>query len=174
MKYFLKLFLLLFISINLLLNTSCQHKEAADHTSPIRIYNENPFYWEYKGKPVLLLGGSSETNPFNVPEGLVEELDLIQSVGGNYIRNTMSTREPVNLYPFRILENCLYDLEQWNEDYWHRFDNFLKLCYDRDIIVQIELWDPWDHFKSLAHRREGMDPGNKGLGEQSLQSRHER
>ena len=28
-------------------------------SSGIRVYAENPFYWEYQGKPVLLLGGSS-------------------------------------------------------------------------------------------------------------------
>ena len=162
MKYFLKLFLLLFISINLLLNTSCQHKEAADQTSPIRIYNENPFYWEYKGKPVMLLGGSSEDNLFNHPDGLEEELDLIQSVGGNYVRNTMSSRNPGNVYPYKMLESGLYDLDQWNEEYWDRFDNFLRMCNDRDIIIQIEIWDPWDYFKTEALRPWDLLPGMRG------------
>ena len=160
MQNFTKLFLLVFISISLLLNTACQQERAADKTSPIRIYNQNPFYWEYKGKPVLLLGGSSEDNLFNHPEGLEEELDLIQSVGGNYVRNTMSSRNAVNLYPHKMLENGLYDLEQWNEDYWHRFDNFLSMCYERDIIIQIEIWDPWDYFKTEAPLRD--DPGIRG------------
>ena len=33
-----------------------------------------------------------------------------------------------------------YDLDQWNEDYWNRFERMLKLTRDRDIIVQIEVW----------------------------------
>ena len=160
MKNLPKSLSLLVISISLLFNSSCQLNETSDRTTPIRIYDENPFYWDYKGKPVLLLGGSSEDNPFNHPEGLEEELDLIQSVGGNYLRNTMSSRNAVNLYPHKKLENGLYDLEEWNEDYWHRFENFLSMCYDRDIIIQIEIWDPWDYFKTEAPLRD--DPGIRG------------
>lgn len=31
--------------------------------------------------------------------------------------------------------------------YWSRFENFLDLCHERDIIVQLEIWDPWDHYE---------------------------
>ena len=34
----------------------------------IRPYPANPFYWHYRGKPVLLAGGSSHHNLFNQPE----------------------------------------------------------------------------------------------------------
>ncbi len=57
----------------------------------IQPYEKNPRYWHYKGKPVLLLGGSKDDNLFQIPE-LEEHLDLLASVGGNYIRNTMSAR----------------------------------------------------------------------------------
>ncbi len=160
MKSLVKSILFVFFSIALLLNSSCGLREVSDNSAPIRIYEENPFYWEYKGKPVLLLGGSSEDNLFNHPEGLEEELDLIQSVGGNYVRNTMSSRNPGNPWPHKQIEDGLYDLEQWNEEYWHRFENFLSMCYERDIIVQIEIWDPWDYFKTEAPLRN--DPGIKG------------
>ena len=114
----------------------------------IRIYEENPFYWQYKGKPVLLLGGSREDNLFNDPEGLEEHLDLLVSVGGNFIRNNMGSRDRGNVWPFKQNENGLYDLAQWNDEYWERFENLLKLSLERDIIVQVEFWDPWDLFKS--------------------------
>jgi len=32
----------------------------------IDIYGKNPVYWQYKGKPVLLLGGSADDNLFQV------------------------------------------------------------------------------------------------------------
>jgi hypothetical protein len=117
-------------------------------------------YWQYKGKPVLLLGGTDQDNLFNHPNigphGLEAHLDLLKSVGGNYVRNTMSSRDrvdsdshlynDVNLYPFhRDEETGLYDLSRFDERYWELFDNFLDLTAEREIIVQIELWDRWDY-----------------------------
>ena len=86
----------------------------------------------------------SQTNP--PPDGLASHLDLLQLVGGNYIRNTMSSRDPGSLWPFKKVRNGKYDLKQWNPHYWDRFDRLLQLAYERDIIVQIEIWDPWDYF----------------------------
>ncbi len=123
----------------------------AQNTDRIRPYTENSFYWQYKGEPVLLVGGTDDDNPFNVPDslgpdGLESHLDVLQSVGGNYIRNTMSSRDGGALWPFKQLENEKYDLEQWNPAYWERFDRMLQLARERDIIVQLELFDPWDYF----------------------------
>jgi hypothetical protein len=39
----------------------------------------------------------------------------------------------------------LYDLDTWNEAYWLRFANLLHWTATRDIIVQIEIWDRFDH-----------------------------
>jgi len=109
----------------------------------IRPWSENPRYWQYRGEPVLLIGGSREDNLFQIPD-LEEHLDLLASVGGNYIRNTMSDRDEGNVYPCRQVEGGRYDLDQWNEEYWRRFDDLLRLTYERDIIVQIEVWDRFD------------------------------
>jgi hypothetical protein len=126
----------------------------------IRPHPANPYYWEYKGKPLLLLGGSREDNLFNHPDGLAGHLDTLVACGGNYIRNTMSSRNPGNPWAFKRLESGLYDLSQWDEDYWRRFRDLLQLCRERDIIVQIELWDPWDYFMTEAPR--GYGPDNVG------------
>ena len=126
----------------------------------IRPWPENPFFWAYQGEPVLLLGGSREDNLFNNPEGLEEHLDRIAAAGGNYLRNTMSDRNPENRYAFAEVDDGLYDLDQWDEEYWERFDTFLRMCYERDIIVQIEVWDPWDLFASEAPL--GYGPENRG------------
>jgi len=71
------------------------HKNNADNTSKksyIKPFSENPRYWEYKGQPVLLLGGSKNDNLFQI-QNLEEHLDELHAVGGNYIRNTMSSRD---------------------------------------------------------------------------------
>ncbi len=115
----------------------------------IRPYTENPFYWEYKGKPLVLLGGAWQDNLFNHPEGLADHLDKLLEVGGNYIRNTMSSRNEINVWAFAKDQSGLFDLDTWNEEYWKRLENLLKLTFERDIIVQLELWDPHDHYKDL-------------------------
>ena len=131
---------------------------AAD-ADRIQPYPENPTYWQYKGEPVLLLGGTDQDNLFNHPnigpDGLEAHLDLLASVGGNYVRNTMSSRDRANsesnfhnddnLHPFHWDEATgLYDLNQWDEGFWQRFRDFLEMTAKRDIIVQIEIWDRWD------------------------------
>jgi hypothetical protein len=155
----------LVVGLSLFLSPGCGVAEEVDDrmpsaAEPIQPFGENPFYWQYKGSPVLLLGGSREDNLFNHPEGLAEHLDTLRAAGGNYIRNTMSSRNPGNPWAFKRLDSGLYDLDQWDEEYWNRFETLLRLSRDRDIIVQIEVWDPWDYFKSEAPL--GYGPDNVG------------
>lgn len=112
----------------------------------IRVNAKNPRYWQYKGRPVVLIGGSVEDNLFQIPD-LKEHLDLLKSVGGNYVRNTMSARDEGNVWQFEKLPAGKYDLDQWNAEYWNRFERFLKLTYERDIIVQIEVWATFDYYR---------------------------
>lgn len=114
----------------------------------IRPWAANPRYWEYKGRPTLLLGGSDDDNLFQWPaERLVAHLTLLRRVGGNYVRNTMSDRRDGGFeqYPFARRADGKYDLDSWNEEYWTRFERFLRWTDDRDIIVQIEVWDRFDY-----------------------------
>ena len=126
---------------------------AFDASERIRPYEENPRYWQYAGEPVLLLGGSWQDNLFNHPTRLAEHLDILTSVGGNYVRCTMSSRNAGNVWAFKKGEGGKYDLSQWNPEYWERFERFLELTHERDIIVQIEIWDPWDFFED--HQTQG-------------------
>jgi hypothetical protein len=114
----------------------------------IQPWTENPWFWQYKGKPVMLFGASSDDNLFQWPAKiLVPHLDSMKMVGANYVRNTMSDRQDrkFELYPFKKTENGKYDLNQWNDEYWQRFEFFLKETKKRDIIVQIEVWDRFDY-----------------------------
>ncbi len=119
---------------------------AADDINADRIkpYAKNPRYWQYKGKPVLLLGGSKTDHIFLLDD-LKPHLDEIASVGANYVRNTMSQREGKDLKPHKLLPRGKFDLDQWNQDYWRRFQNMLKWTAEREIIVQIEVWDRFDY-----------------------------
>jgi hypothetical protein len=121
---------------------------AADLDNQLRIqpYAGNPRYWQYLGEPVLLLGGSKDDNLFQVPD-LEEHLDELKIAGGNVIRNTMSDRQDFDfeIYPFHRRDDGNYDLERWNPEYWNRFERLLRLTHEREIIVQIEVWDRFDY-----------------------------
>jgi len=105
-----------------------------------------PSFWSYKGERVLLLGGSVEDNLFQVAD-LEYQLDLLASHGGNYVRNTMSSRDSGNVWAFDINEEDLYDLNKWNDVYWSAFERLLKLTAEREIIVQIEIWATFDFYR---------------------------
>jgi len=114
----------------------------------IKPWSENPRYWQYRGEPVFLLGASDDDNLFQWPSpDLERHLDAMKAVGANYVRNTMSDRKDkgFELYPFKRRDDGKYDLGQWNDAYWRRFDRFLAETAKRDIIVQIEVWDRFDY-----------------------------
>lgn len=118
-----------------------RHKQNADRLKP---YKDNPQYWQYKGEPVLLFGGSKTDHIFLL-EDLEEHLDEIVRAGGNYVRNTMSQREELDLKPHKRLANGKFDLNRWNSTYWNRFSNCLEWCSEKNIIIQIEVWDRFDY-----------------------------
>ncbi len=136
------------LSLSLLLLTGACNRGGMEPVvqDSIDISKLYPSYWSFDGSPVLLLGGSDEDNLFQMP-GLEEHLDRLVSVGGNYVRNTLSGRDSGNLWPFYRQEDGLYDLNRWNELYWNRLENFLALSAERSIIVQMELWATFDFYR---------------------------
>lgn len=120
-------------------------KEINMEKNRIKIYSENPRYWQYKGEPVLLIGGSVEDNLFQIPN-LREHLELLKSVGGNYVRSTMSWVDEGDVPPHKKIGDK-YDLNQWNEEFWNRFRNFLKWTDEMDIIIQIEVWATFNYYR---------------------------
>ncbi len=142
--------------------TICGAVTAADtNANRLRPYSKNKSYWQYHGQPVLLAGGSKDDSLFQIPN-LKQHLDQIQAAGGNYIRNTMSDRpdHDFEVYAFRRLKNGKYDLTKWNDEYWKRFSNMLKWTYERQIFVQIEVWDRFDYADSRGNERWQRHPYN--------------
>ena len=118
---------------------------AQDDSSAIQPCAKNPWYWQYQGKPVVLIGGSDNDNLYQwTGKQLTDHLDLMVSVGGNYVRNTMSDRDQGNIYAFKKLKDGKYDLNQWSDDYRNKLVFFLDETKKRDIIVQLTLWDWFD------------------------------
>jgi len=125
---------------------------AAGQAARIRPWASNPFYWEYGGRPVFLAGASDDDNLFQWPDAeLAAQLDRLARAGGNYVRNTMSDRKDRGWeeYPFLRLASGKYDLNQWNPEYWRRFERFLRWTGERGIFVQIEVWDRFDYSREF-------------------------
>ncbi len=114
-------------------------------TQAIDIWPEDHRYWQYRGEPVMLLGGSVEDNLYQIPD-LEEHLDTLAAAGGNYVRCVMSCRDEGNVWPF-ARDGDLYDLERWNEEHWRRFATCLEETEKRGIIVQIEVWATFDFYR---------------------------
>lgn len=138
----------------------------------LQVWKENPWYFMYRGEPVLLLGASDYHNLFQRPD-IIEHLDRMQSAGGNYVRNTMASRELLpdhrDLWPYHIVEHTedplinIYDLDNFNLEYWERFSRMLEETFKRDIIVEIELWERHDTYRTrdqAGWERHPFNPDN--------------
>ena len=135
----------------------------AAESIPLKPWTENAWYWEYHGEPVLLLGGSDDDNLFQWAENdLIQQLDRLSAAGGNVIRNTMSDRKDKGFetYPFRKNGDGKYNLDQWNEDYWNRFERMLRETSQRKVFVQIEIWDRFDYVDHRGSDRWQIHPYN--------------
>jgi hypothetical protein len=120
--------------IFLIWSTAVQSQETG-----IRPYTGNPSYWEFKNRPVLLIGGSDNDNLFQ-SDNVYAELDKIKAAGGNYIRCTLSCSDPGDEWPF-WRSGLRFNLNKFNPEFWKSLDAFFKLTAEREIIVQLEIWD---------------------------------
>jgi len=149
------------INLIIIILSSCfvfgQKSASQDDFQGIKPYTQNPWYWQYKGEPIVLRGGSNDDNLFQwTGKKLTDHLDLLKSVGGNYLRNTMSDRDEGNVYAHAKSQDKKYDLNEWNKEYWQRLSYFLEETSKRDIIVQLTLWDQFD----ISSRRWKVHPWN--------------
>jgi hypothetical protein len=131
---------------------------AAEGYQGIMPWKVNPSYWQYKGEPVLLLGATDNDNLFQ-NDNIESQLDRLKTFGGNYIRNTMSDRDDGDQRAFFRNADGMYDLDRWNDEYWYRFENMLNITKKRNIIVQIEIWDRFDHSRE-AWQTDPYNPKN--------------
>ena len=135
----------------------------AQEPPALRPWPANSWYWSLNGQPVLLLGGSDDDNLFQWSEQkLIAQLDRLAAAGGNYIRNTMSDRriEGFEVYAYARRPDGRYDLGQWNDEYWQRFERLLRETARRNIVVQIEVWDRFDYTDHTSEKHWQAHPYN--------------
>lgn len=129
----------------------------------IQPYSKNPMYWQYIGKPIMLIRGSETDNPFQL-HYIETHLDDLVTSGGNYIRNIMAWSRTEDVLPYLQNEIRLFDLNQQNPEFFNRLENLLRMAYYRDIIVQIEIWESWNYYmkggEGYPKRGWGLNPFN--------------
>lgn len=131
--------------------------------------DENGWYWSYDREPVLLLGGTDKDNLFQwTGDQLRDHLDRLVEAGGNFVRNTMSDRKAEDVSPFERTDQGAYDLTRWNEEYWDRLSTFLEATAQRDIVVELTLWDQHDFAGSRWEDHAWNPIDNETLPEDSL------
>ena len=123
----------------------------------IRPYENNPFYWEFRGKPCLLVGGSVDDDLFQV-SWFEPHLDTLAACGGNYIRNTMSPSANQR-WPFGKKDGK-YDMNTLNPDYWYDVNRLLNAATDRDIVVQIEVWSTFSYYHNNWTNHNPFNPAH--------------
>lgn len=127
--------------------TACRPPASRPEAPPgLRVSQVYPQYFQMRGQPTLLLGGSVEDNLFQL-DSLIPHLDRLEAAGGNYVRNTMSSRDPGNRWPFFRQADGQYDLRRMDSAYWARFEAFLAATHARHIVVQLEVWATFDFYR---------------------------
>ncbi len=131
---------------------------AGDPAAALRPHGANPFYWEYRGAPVLLLGASVVDNLQHWPD-LEAHLDDLHAAGVTYLRVSLSMgtravhggddRPLPHDQPFLQLPSGRYDLAQWDPVWWDRLDRLLRLSAARGMVVELELWNRFDFWRIM-------------------------
>lgn len=136
---------------------------AAEAEIPLRIHPENPKIFLFRGKPLVLLTatehyGSVMNRPFDFEAYLKDAADKKITLTRTFLlfrelqsaRNPYSTCKPESpdyIAPFprtgpgKALDGePIYDLDQWNPEFFDRLHRFLKSASDKGIIVELVLF----------------------------------
>ena len=131
---------------------------AALGAQPLTVHPSNPHYFEFRGKPTILVTsgehyGAVLNRAFDYSTYLQtlanDRLNLTRIFSGLYrevpgsfgiTKNTLAPLEPDFVQPFRRVSAQRYDLSAWNEDYFSRLKGFAAEASRLGIIVEMTLF----------------------------------
>lgn len=93
---------------------------SACYSQGLKTLDSNPFYWEYHGRPTLLLGATGDDNLFHW-ENVAGHLDTLAACGGNYARCVMAITDDKGNTPFEVVTGQSLDLSDILPIDWDRF-----------------------------------------------------
>lgn len=160
MKYMSKFFHGIIPLIFLL---SCNHPDITrSETGPIRLHPENPHFFLYQGKCIALISSGEHYGAvINQDFDYRKYLETLYDEGLNYTRiftgtyfewpgesfniqhNTLAPEKDRVVTPWKVVlvnGKKKYDLNQWNDRYFQRLNDFMSLAEEKDIIVEITLF----------------------------------
>ena len=156
--------ILAWIAVTCCADTESPAPKAADKTSaPISIHPENPKYFLFRGRPLVLIAatehyGSVVNRPFDFERYLADAADKKQTMTRTFLlfREQQSSRNPsspikpespdfITPYPRvgpgkAIDGEPIYDLDRWNDEYFERLDKFLARASQLGIVVELTLF----------------------------------
>jgi len=141
---------------------------ASISSGPISLLTENPHYFQYQKRPLILVGSSEHygavvNKGFDFKKYLEtiskEGLNYVRVYGGSYIekvgdfsiqRNTLAPT-PANLVlPWKrsdstgyILGGNKFDLNTWDDNYFARLKDFLAFAKEKNVIVEFTLFSSY-------------------------------
>lgn len=125
---------------------------------PIRLHPENPHYFEFRGKPTVLITSAEHYGAvLNGAFDYVKYLDALAKDGLNMTRvftgvyrevpgdfgirfNTLAPQDRDFVSPYAKTSSGKYDLAQWNPAYFARLKDFLAQAAKRGIVVEVTLF----------------------------------
>lgn len=136
---------------------------AATAAEPLQLHPENPKYFLFRGKPLVLVTatehyGSVINRPFDFEKYLADAAAKRMTLTRTFLlfREQQSSRNPSSpckpespdyIAPFprpgpgKALDGePLYDLDRWNPEYFERLDRFLRKASDLGVVVELTLF----------------------------------
>jgi hypothetical protein len=136
-------------------------------SQPLTIDSRNPHYFNYKGKPILLVTSDQHYGAVtNLDFDYNVFLDTLAKYGMNFTRiypgayiekdgeympdNNLGARNGRQILPWvktktpgahEVLGGYKLDLDQWNNQYFTRLKDFIRKAQERNIIVDIAFFN---------------------------------
>ena len=125
---------------------------------PIQLHPENPHYFLYQGKTTALITSAEHYGAvLNLDFDYKTYLQTLGNEGMNYTRIFTGAYFEIPGESFGIQKNTLapesdrvitpwvkteegYDLNQWNDAYFERLKDFIKVAEENDVIVEVTLF----------------------------------
>src|SRR5688572_24059202 len=136
----------------------------ASPAAPLRLHPDNPHYFEFRGKPaVLITSGEHYGAVLNLDFEFIAYLDELAKHGFNHTRLFSGTYREV-AGSFNIIGNTLapapgryvcpwarsqaghadggnkFDLTKWDTNYLARLTSFVREARQRDVVVEMNLF----------------------------------
>ncbi|HEV3167463.1 MAG TPA: putative collagen-binding domain-containing protein [Isosphaeraceae bacterium] len=149
---------------------------------PLALHPENPHYFLFRGRPTVLITSTEHYGAvLNLDFDAIPYLDELQARGLNLTRlfagtyrevpgsfkiehNTLAPRPGRYIAPWARTETpgaadggLKFDLDRWDEAFFHRLKAFLQEASRRGIVVELSLFSPmyedvlWDVNSMNAH-----------------------